>query len=70
MQCVCQTVLALSGVILAKIVLRNRGVEAQCLCQRPPSALSQAIRAKVERREWSPSASASARPPPSPKPLS
>ena len=26
-----------------------RGVEAQCLCQRPPSALSQAIVAKVER---------------------
>jgi hypothetical protein len=27
------------------------GVNPQCLCQRPPSALSQAIHAKVERRK-------------------
>ena len=29
----------------------NRGVEAQCLCQRPPPALSQVIEANVERCE-------------------
>jgi hypothetical protein len=35
--------------IEAKVERRNRGVEAQCLCLRPLSALSQAIVAKVER---------------------
>ncbi len=29
----------------------DRGVEAQCLYQHPPSALSQAIKAKVGRRK-------------------
>jgi len=48
---------------------RNRGVEAQCLCQRPPSAFSQIIAVKVERLTvvLKCSVSASARPAPSPK---
>jgi hypothetical protein len=53
---------------------RNLGFQAHCLCQRPPSALFQVIAAKVERRNlgavvWRRSASASARPPPSPRRL-
>jgi hypothetical protein len=36
--------------ISAKVERRERGVDAQCLCQRPPPAPPQAIHADVERR--------------------
>jgi len=44
------TIYFLSHLMVAKVEGRDRGVEAQCLCQRPPGALSQAIEAKVQRR--------------------
>jgi hypothetical protein len=57
--------------MLVKHKIRAGGVEAQCLCKRPPSALSQVIPgAKNEGRERGVerhSASASARPLPSPR---
>jgi hypothetical protein len=45
--------------------------EAQCLFQRPPSALAQVIPSKFERRDGGVGRSvfASARPPPSPRPF-
>jgi hypothetical protein len=64
----------LSQVIRVKVERCNRGVEAKCPCQRPPSALSQAILRtlrKVDRRNHGVDAhcvSASVRPQPSPKP--
>ena len=40
----------ISQVIVVKVERRQGGVEAQCLCQRPPYVLSQAILLKVDRR--------------------
>jgi len=37
--------------IVVEVERLERGVEAQSLCQRPPSALSQGIVAEVGRRE-------------------
>ncbi len=72
-QCLCQRPpLALYQVILAKDELLERSFEAQCLCQRLPSAFSQVILWEVERRERgveAHSVSASACPPPSPRPF-
>ena len=47
----CQVIVTLSQVIPVKLDRRIRGVEVQCLFQRPPSALSQVIVGKVDRRK-------------------
>ncbi len=44
--------------ISAKVERRERGVDAQCLCQRPPSAISQAAAVEAQHNHLAPRAQA------------